>query len=231
MRLLPAMGYEEYKLKSKPLVIEDATLKLQGLEIVQMQQVEPADLVDAVNKVTGTNMKVSEHAQDLKTILNPPMPDSTTHTMDAQGKIYPINPTPGQGQAANGPRPPQAPGPNGQQPGKLSVPKVQNPLGGSRPPQAKPASGGGLSVQKADMPATGVELAHQMLLALRKRDFAALSKSMELFNSLDSDAQERVMGATIELQFLDPSLDPQGLAELSSCTLAVMAGHPHDHAH
>ena len=32
MRLVTAMGYDGYRLRSKPLVIEDATLKLQGLE-------------------------------------------------------------------------------------------------------------------------------------------------------------------------------------------------------
>ena len=231
MRLLPALGYADYKLKSKPLVIEDATLKLQGIEIVsQLQQVEPADIVDAVNKVTGTTLKVSDHAPDLHSILNPPMPDSTTHTMDAHGNIYPINPAPNVGAMGNA-KPPPAPGVNGQQPGRLTTPKVQNPLGGSRPPQAKPASGGGLAVQKADMPSTGLELAHQMLLSLRKRDFASLMKSLEAFNSLDGQSQERVRQATAELQFIDPSLDPQGLAALSGCTLSVMAGHSHDHAH
>jgi capsid portal protein len=35
MKLLPAMGYEGYKMRSKKLVIEDATLKLQGMEVIQ----------------------------------------------------------------------------------------------------------------------------------------------------------------------------------------------------
>jgi len=37
--------------------------------------------------------------------------------------------------------------------------------------------------------------------------------------------------AVADLQFVDNSFDPQGLAELSACTLAVMSGHPHAHEH
>jgi hypothetical protein len=224
MRLLPAMNYAEYHLKSKPLVIEDATLKLQGIEIVsQMQQVEPADIVDAINQVVGTRMKVSDNAQDLKAQQQPQVPPGTTHTMDAQGNITPINPNPID-PAIGGARPPSAPGINGQTPGKLPVPKVRTAMGNAGPSNPKGTA------TKSDLPATGTELAHTMLKALRKRDFVSLSKSLTGFNALDEDAQRRVMGATIDLQFLDPSLDPQGLAELSSCTLAVMAGH-HNHTH
>ena len=68
MRLLPAMGYDGYRLKSKPLVIEDATLQLQGLEVISAMgdQVEPADVVAEVNKITGTNLKVSDDAPTLR---------------------------------------------------------------------------------------------------------------------------------------------------------------------
>jgi hypothetical protein len=38
-----------------------------------------------------------------------------------------------------------------------------------------------------------------------------------------------VLAATADLQFIDPSLDPQGLAELASCTMHAMAGHVHQH--
>ena len=67
MKLLTAMGYDGYKLRSKPLVIEDATLKLQGLEVIQAMgdQVEPSDLVKAVNDITGTTLKVSDDAPTL----------------------------------------------------------------------------------------------------------------------------------------------------------------------
>jgi len=67
-----------------------------------------------------------------------------------------------------------------------------------------------------------------MLKALRKRDFVGLNRSLGIFNALDESAQTRVMAATADLQFLDPSLDPSGLSELASCTLATMAHH-HEH--
>ena len=69
MRLLPVLGYAGYKMRSNALVIEDATLKLQGLEVIQGMgnQVEPADIVDAVNDIAGLHLKVSEAAPDLKT--------------------------------------------------------------------------------------------------------------------------------------------------------------------
>ena len=61
MRLLPVLGYAGYKMRSNALVIEDATLKLQGLEVIQGMgnQVEPADIVDAVNDIAGLHLKVS----------------------------------------------------------------------------------------------------------------------------------------------------------------------------
>jgi len=227
MRLLPAMDYADYALKSKPLVIEDATMKLQGIEIVAgMQQVEPKDIVDAINKVVGLRLKVSDDAQSLKDTIAPQMPPGTTHAMDAAGNITPINPMPGAGQGDNGPKAPPGPGANGQSAGKLAVPKMQSLMGG-KGPTTKPASGG-MSAMKSDGPATGLELAHGMLKALRKRDFVGLSKSLGIFNALDESAQTRVMAATADLQFLDPSLDPSGLSELASCTLATMAHH-HEH--
>ena len=63
MRLLPAMGYDGYKMQSKPMVIEDATLKLQGVEVAMgLQQVEPADIVEAINEIVGLKLKVSPNA-------------------------------------------------------------------------------------------------------------------------------------------------------------------------
>ena len=53
MRLLPVLGFQGYRQRSHPLVIEDPTLKLQGLEVIQGMddQVEPADLVEEVNEI------------------------------------------------------------------------------------------------------------------------------------------------------------------------------------
>ena len=235
MRILPEMGYADYCIKSKPLVIEDATLKLQGIEVISgLSQVEPADIVDAVNKVVGLRLKVSDDAQGLGEARQAQQQQAMmgqTHTVDAAGNITPINPVPGD-PSANGAKSPGAPNANGGQPGKLTPPKPKSVLGGGgKGMTTKPASGGGMAAQKSDGGAiTGLELAHGMLLSLRKRDFAALSKSMSLFEMLDDAGKQSVMRSSAELQFIDPSLDPEGLAEIASCTLATMAG-LHNHTH
>jgi PBSX family phage portal protein len=59
-KVLPQMGYKGYLMKSKPMQIEDATLKLQGLEIAQAsQQIDAKDLFDALNQTVGLRLKVS----------------------------------------------------------------------------------------------------------------------------------------------------------------------------
>jgi hypothetical protein len=226
MRLLAAMGYDGYRLKSNPLVIEDATLKLQGVEVIAgMNQVEPGDIVEAVNKIVGTHIKVSDDAPTLKDQLNPPIPPTgpgPANTVDAKGNIKPINPQP-LGPTISGVRPPSSPGVAGQSPGKLPPPKLKTVFGNT-------PSGGGLgSAKKGEPQLTAVELALSAMTALRKRDVTALAFDLSIINSLDAEGFQRFSEATSQLAFVDPTLDPAGLAELSACTLAVMAGH--DHAH
>jgi PBSX family phage portal protein len=60
VKLLPAMGFGDYRMQSKPLNIEDATLKLQGIEVaISTEQVDAAEVLDAINETVGTNLKVS----------------------------------------------------------------------------------------------------------------------------------------------------------------------------
>lgn len=234
MRLLKAMGYEDYKLRSKPLVIEDATLKLQGIEIaLGMQSIEPADLVEAINEAAGTKLQVSKDAKTLDDILNPPtpptlVPGTATHTMDQQGKITPIppinpEPTVGAGPGANGAAP------RGVKPPMKTLQQAgggqQTQSGAAQGTKTAPKSSGKgakAALKKGDMPGTGMELAFDMLTALRKRDFQAVTKSLHAFNMLDSSAQDRVMSATRDLAFIDPTLDPEGLAALSEATVSAM---------
>ena len=59
-RLLPAMGYDGYRMKSKPLNIEDATLQMQGIEVAMATDVvDPEDVLDEVNKAVGINLKAN----------------------------------------------------------------------------------------------------------------------------------------------------------------------------
>lgn len=265
MKLLKAMKFNDFCLRSKPLVIEDATLKLQGVEIIStMQQVEPADIIEVINEIVGIKMKVSPDAQTLSDQIQPPapqpIPPGTTHAVDpdtgqikeipggvkaavavagaggaaagpmgaaagpagAAGKqpIKPINPQPVSPALGAG-RLPGAPGKNGKSPGPIPVPKVKTPAGNN----ASAAS----NAKKADdgMPATGLELAHDLLKSLRKRDFVQLNKSMGYFQRMDGESQARIMAMATELMFVDPSLDPDGLAELTACTFDVLGHHTH----
>ena len=67
--------------------------------------------------------------------------------------------------------------------------------------------------------------------ALRKRDMEELAFSLSIVNSLDAAGRAQFNEVVGDLSFVDNSFDPQGLAELSACTLAVMSGHPHAHEH
>jgi PBSX family phage portal protein len=233
MRVLSAMGYIGYKMRSKPLVIEDATLKLQGVEIAMgLQQIEPADVIDAINEIVGTHLKVSDDATTLADQLNPQMPGGATHTLDAAGNLTPINPTPVD-PARGGARPPSAPGKNGQNPGKLPKPITPALIGGKQAAQAPGGASpvGSTPVSKAEAPTTALELAHRTMLAMRKRDFVDLAFNLSIIGSLDEAGRNAFNDVATELAFVDSSLDPSGLAELSACTMAVMAGQPHSHNH
>jgi PBSX family phage portal protein len=229
MRLLPALGFKGYRIRSNPLSIEDATLKLQALEVVEgmADQVEPSDIVAAINEVAGLHLKISDAAPDLAARIaqqqQPPtgMPGST---IGANGQITPINPTPVQ---PKGVPKPGGPGPADNASGKLTPPAPPSVLGAKPAMPGKPSS----PAKKSDLPATGHELAIRCMSALRKRDFGELALLMPIVNSFDAAGRAAFNEIVGELHFLDTSYDPQGLAELSACTMAVMTGLPHDHAH
>jgi len=233
MRLLPALGFKGYKIRSNPLSIEDATLKLQALEVVEGMgdQVEPADIITAINEVAGLHLKVSDAAPDLATRIaqqQQPPTGQPGSTIGPGGQITPINPVPVQ---PKGLPKPASPGPTDNAPGKL-VPTPPPPVLGAKPPAPAKTAGRPPSLaKKSDLPATGQELAIRCMGALRKRDFAELALLMPIVNSFDATGRAAFNEIVGELQFLDTSYDPQGLAELSACTVAVMTGQPHDHAH
>jgi PBSX family phage portal protein len=74
IKLLPAMGYAGYRLRSLPLTIEGIENKLKGLEIANTtNRVDPADVVHAVNEVTGLKLKVTD-----KPVVPPVLPGGAT---------------------------------------------------------------------------------------------------------------------------------------------------------
>ena len=173
IRLLPAMGYSAYRLRSLPLTIEAIDNKLKGLEIANAtNRVDPADVVHAVNEVTGLELKVTEA----------PVGPATPPPSDAAGM------------AANG-----------------------LPAGTGRPATTKADAGEALPRAEGIL-----ALATDTVLALRRRDMAALQKNLELSLGLAGADQRAYRQALATWQFVDPSLDLDGLGELAGCVCAVM---------
>lgn len=70
MKVLPEMGYRGYTMVSKPLTIQDVTMKLQGLELaLSTNQVDMADIIYEINEACGTSIKVAD-IPDVETLLS-----------------------------------------------------------------------------------------------------------------------------------------------------------------
>jgi PBSX family phage portal protein len=236
MRLIPVLGYKGYRIRSNPLVIEDATLKLQGLEVIEgmADQVEPADVVAAVNETCGLHLKVSENAPDLAGRAAIQQQQQQFAAMNqvqagAQGKpgaqapVKAMNPAP---KGLSLPTPPGGPTPTGGQPGQLKPKKVPALVGMTG------MGGNGTPVPSPSRKTDGVDvsgLAIRAMKALRKRDLGELAFTLGIVNSFDTASRAQFDDTVVELQFIDSSFDPEGLAELSACTMALMSGQPHEH--
>ena len=80
VKLMSALGWGEDQMISKPLVIEDAALKLQGLDMaVTTKAVDMKDVIYEINEAVGTNVKFVEPPEEPKMVLDPitglPAPD------------------------------------------------------------------------------------------------------------------------------------------------------------
>lgn len=231
MKLLPAMGYEGYKMRSKKLVIEDATLKLQGMEVIMAMgdQVEPGDVVKAVNDITGTTLKVSDNAPDLaakqqqqvqQTMMQHQIGMAQANAGAGaanKGAIKPINPQP---KSPTGLPVPGSIRANGGNPGAIKPKQLPGVMGGAGTPVAAPT-------RKTDM--TIPEFAMHAVKALRKRDLIELAWVLPIIGGLDEDSRAQFDAATADLAFVDTTYDPAGLAALASATMDVMAGCGHSH--
>lgn len=202
MKLLPALGFAGYRMKSKPLVIEDATLKLQGIETaISTQAVDMEDVIGEINDATGTNLKFKEPPAPAPMILDAagkPMP-AVTHGTTDKGAPAPSTPKgPGTGGSAKAPQLPKVPGVNAPQ-----------------------------KLQKALSEGT-IALAVDAMGDLRRRDMVALAKDLDLARGLTPEGQESFRKACAELQFVNPDVDLDGLAALMGRTIGVMTC---DHQH
>lgn len=199
MKLLVAMGYRGYKLVSKPLTIEDPNLKLQGIEIaLSTNQVEMDDIIYEINEACGTNIKVSDE---------PRLDPNATMTVDANGNIVPL----AQLSQNNGPANDDETSP------KAGAKAAKKPANSNTPTEAPKPSG-----VKKSMPQGVLALAHDALTAFRERNFAELSKNVQLIATFDPTGRDEFRKACASLQFVDPSHDHEGLGELVACTMHVM---------
>lgn len=240
-RLLPAMGYDGYKMVSKPLDIADATLQMQGIEVAMgTGVVDEEDILDEVNKAVGTHLKVNpdkveqmRQQADMQHSLNmnPEMPgepklDPKTGTLipgqPTRPGFDPKNPLKGvpltSVRAVGG-----VPSPKG--PGKGS-PTIQ-------PPKAPQLKKPGMGLQKEEgwdgltdlEKSEGLKaLAMDTMLALRKREMVTVAKSLQLIASLPPENQHAFNTIMAELHYVDPSVDPDAMAKLATMTTAAIAG-------
>ena len=114
MKLITELGFLGYRMRSKPLVIEDAAVKLEGISLaIGTNQVDMADIISEINDAVGTNIKICEQARPLQ---------GATHTIDNEGNIIAVEQFT-----------PPVPDPEGETPGEK--PK----LGAAKqPPKKKP---------------------------------------------------------------------------------------------
>lgn len=75
IKVLPALGYAGYRMRSMPLNIQEAALKLEGITLAQAtNHVEPGDLITAINETIGSNFKVTAEP----VVITPPPTTQTT---------------------------------------------------------------------------------------------------------------------------------------------------------
>lgn len=193
--LIVVMGFSDYKMTSKPLVIEDVNLKLEGLQVaIGTNRVDMADVIYELNEATGLSLKVTEEPEP------PAVPSGleSTHTVDNAGNLVPIKPV------------------------HVEAPSNTNAPGGM-PTGSSSKVSSSTTTTKSDQPLGVLALAKDTLTSLRERDFGQLTKNLVLIKSLDPRGLSAFHIACAELQFVNPAHDVEGLGELAGCTIAVMS--------
>lgn len=197
MLLIPAMGFAGYAMKSNPLTIADSTLTLQGLEVaIQTNVVNDADVLEAVNKATGTKLAADDKLVTLKSNqqmgLNPD--GSKPQLPPVQGLPNPaINPNvSGAGANPKGIASPKGPAKIGS---PIQRPASNGSAGGSSGSKGpRPNSGQGAKgptpktnakLKKSDTELTA--LAFNLAESIQKRDYKTVAAYMEDIKTLDED--------------------------------------------
>lgn len=171
VKVLPALGFAGYKMKSHPLNIEDATLKLQGLEVAQStNQVDPVDILNEINKLVGTNLKISQTAPN------------------QQG----INPSSSTGKGAPG----ASKGSKGTKAGiKVTQQGTVQSNSEKSKPKATPVRQPAVQKTEDDL----AELARSTIEAIRKNDLGAMAECVDAIHSLSAEDSEELKALLSDL--------------------------------
>lgn len=212
VKLMPVLGYPDYKLVSKPLVIEDATLKLQGIQqALSTRAVEMEDVLYEINEATGTDIRYKE----------PPPPPTG---FDAEGN--PLNPL----DAING----DGAGAGDEDGAKEDDEKVIQLKTKTKQVTTEKAKGkpNGKGYTGAISKEAGVAL--RLMTSLRKRDVDGVIAFAKIANTFDLAEAKSFGHALATARFEKSDLDLDGLGELSAATISVIAnngcgcGHVHN---
>jgi PBSX family phage portal protein len=240
MQLIPAMGFAGYGLKSHPLTIEDSTLKLQGMQIaIQTGVVNDADMLDEINKATGTKLKADDQLSTIKLNgklgLNPDGSKPLPPTVQGIGTTS-LNPNPSASTDEGNPKAPQGQnGPlklgtgitppakgKGQAPAKGNGAPVKAPSApsgkGSLPGKGGAGKGAKGKVKKSEGELT--MLAASIALAISKDARSEVIAYLDDVKSLDADERDELRDMTFNAMELYK-------AEGSQFALEGCEGHVH----
>lgn len=162
VKLIPALGYKGLKMVSKGLSIEDATIKLQGIELaLQTQQIDAKETLDAINETVGTRLRVSETL---------PVPQT-------------INPTAPQDKAAPG----GSKGSDGAKAG-IKTNSTGEKQSNSESKKAKPTPVRSPAVRKSEDELSGI--CSRLLKGIYDKDHEAITSCIEEMRGLDAEDAE-----------------------------------------
>ncbi len=198
VKLLDAMGYKGYRMVSKPLVIEDATIKLQGIQMaISTNAVEKEDVLYEINEASGTDIRYKE-------------PEKPRPGFDENG-----NPIPG----FVPPQPDAAGAGEVDDEGNVVQLKTKTKAVSTDKPTSEPNGKGYTGAISKE-----AGLALRLMTSLRKRDVDGVLAFAKVANGLDGSEVEGFEHALAMARFAGAAdYDLDGLGELSAATVSVIA--------
>lgn len=212
MKLLPDLGYDQYKMVSEALTIEDVANKMQGIRLFMNDpRVSDEDIISAINDSTGLHFK-------LVPLEDRPVPEGL-NTVDEMGNIVPANDNsmpPGEKDEGEGGATDKE---GAKQSKEKSARQKEAPITARQaapvrqPQPVKARKGDALNV---------LDLAQNTMVAMRDRDNVTLAVSLQEVAKLDGVGMAAFRKACALMTFADPTHDPEGMAELAMATTEIL---------